>query len=186
MTTRYLIDTNVLISYFSRDFFLELGKRGLPIHWSLSIEAEFRDVWARLYPRLSENGPKILQLMRIAVPDWRAPESRTGFQEVELPDAKDRHVLAAAVGVGAPVIVTWNLMDFPASALGGYGIVARTPDDVLSTLFDEDPAGFLAAATTMRARLKNPTMTPTKGLESVKSARLVRLAEKLADASDRL
>lgn len=186
MTTRYFIDTNVLISYFSRDFFLELGKRGLPIRWSLSIEAEFRDVWARLYPRLSENGPKILQLMRTVVPDWRAPESRRVLREVQLPDVKDRHVLAAAVGGGASLIVTWNLKDFPASALEGYGVAARTPDDVLCTLFEADPEVFLAAAAAMRARLKNPAMTPAEWLESVKSARLVRLAEKLADACDRL
>ena len=131
MTTRYFIDTNVLISYFSRDFFLELGKRGLPIRWSLSIEAEFRDVWARLYPRLSENGPKILQLMRTVVPDWRAPESRRVLREVTLPDVKDRHVLAAAVRCSAQVVITSNRKHFPVQSVIPFDIEVLTPDEFL-------------------------------------------------------
>jgi hypothetical protein len=175
-----------LISYFARDFFVELGKRGAPIHWSLSIETEFREVWARLFPERAANGARIIQLMRRAVPDWRAPESRQVSQISELPDADDRHVLAAAVGVGATVIVTWNLKDFPSPLLNQFGVVARTPDDVLAALFDIDPDGFIAAAATMRARLKNPAMTPAEWLEGVRAARLTSLADRLADASARL
>jgi len=186
MTTRYLIDTNVLIPYFSRDFFLELGKRGLPIHWSLSIEAEFREVWTRLYPEVAANGPKLLLLMRTAVPDWRAPESRKVLKATKLPDAKDRHVLAAAVGVGAAVIVTNNLKDFPSTVLKLHGVEARTPGDVLCTLFDNDPDGFIAAAAVMRARMRNPAMTPKEWLAGVEAGGLSRVATKLGVVSDRL
>ena len=48
----------------------------------------------------------------------------TGFEELieglELPDRKDRHVLAAAVRSGADVIVTQNLKDFPHDRLNPY------------------------------------------------------------------
>jgi len=186
MTARYLLDTNVLIPYFSKDFFLELGKRGLPIHWSLSIEAEFREVWTRLYPAIADKSPKVLQLMRAAVPDWRAPESRKVLREAKLPDAADRHVLAAAVGVGATVIVTSNLKDFPLSALGVYGVVARTPDDVLCEIFEVNPDGFIAAAAAMRARMRNPPMTPSEWLQGVRSAGLEQLATRLGAVAERL
>ncbi len=53
---RDLIDTKGVIPYFSRDFFVKLGKHGLPIRWSLSIEAEFRMVWARLYTQNQARG----------------------------------------------------------------------------------------------------------------------------------
>lgn len=183
---RYLLDTNVLIPYFTRDFFLELGKRGLPIHWSASIEAEFLDVWNRLFPFVADNGPRVLGLMRRAVPDWRAPESRRILKDAKLPDPKDRHVLAAAIGVGANVIVTNNLKDFPPDTLDRYEVVARSPDDVLCAIFDEDPEAFIAAAAAMRARMKSPPMTVEEWLAAVKTGRCGQLSMKLRSVSPRL
>ena len=186
MTTRYVLDTNVLIPYFSKDFFLELGMRGLPIHWSLPIEAEYRAVWTRLYPNNPANAAKVLNLMRLTVPDWRAPLSRKVLTAAKLPDVKDRHVLAAAVGIGPTVIVTWNLKDFPAAVLNVHGVEARTPDDVLCDLFNDDPDGFTAAAAAMRARMKNPVMTPRAWLKGVEASGLKQLAMKLSAVSGRL
>jgi hypothetical protein len=50
---------------------------------------------------------------------------RTG-PTLTLPDADDRHVLAAAIRAEADVIVTFNLGDFPAETLKRYGIEAST------------------------------------------------------------
>lgn len=179
MSTHYVLDTNVLIPFLTKDFFMELGKRGLPVHWSLGIEKEFRRVWTRLYPDSSADSPKILSLMRQAVPDWRASEARNVLKSATLPDADDVHVLAAAVGVGAKVIVTRNLKDYPATALAPYGVTALGPDEVLCAVFDEDPVAFLAAAKTMRARLKNPAMTAQQWLQGVEAGDLKQLAAKL-------
>lgn len=186
MINRYLLDTNVLIPFFSKDFFLELGKRGLPIHWSLPIEAEFLDVWARLFPDKAGSGLKVLQLMRSAVPDWRAPVSRRVLQKVELPDPKDRHVLAAAIGVRADTIVTWNIKDFPTSVLQNHGLIARTPDAVLCDIFAADQDMFIAAAGAMRARMRNPAMSPSEWLEGVQSGGLRGLAARLRLVSETL
>lgn len=38
-------------------------------------------------------------------------------------------MLAAAIKMGADAIVTFNLKDFPNSALAGYGVEAIHPDD---------------------------------------------------------
>ena len=46
-------------------------------------------------------------------------------------DPKDRHVLAAAVHSDCEVVVTFNLQDFPASALTPHGLVAVHPDEFL-------------------------------------------------------
>jgi len=51
-------------------------------------------------------------------------------------DPKDRHVLAAAVKCGAQVIVTFNLKDFPLSALREWDIEAQHPDDFLIYQYD--------------------------------------------------
>lgn len=48
---------------------------------------------------------------------------------VELPDAGDRHVLAAAIACGATIIVTANRRDFPAEVLAPLGIEVVDADD---------------------------------------------------------
>ncbi|PRY29363.1 PIN domain-containing protein [Pseudosporangium ferrugineum] len=60
-------------------------------------------------------------------------------------DPKDRHVLAAAVRAHAEVIVTFNLKDFPATALEAYDIAAVHPDDFLLDQLDLYPGATLHA-----------------------------------------
>ena len=66
--------------------------------------------------------------MDVAVPDSLV----TGYEGIEsmldLPDADDRHVLAAAVKCGAGTIVTYNLKDFPDAVLAPFGLCAQHPD----------------------------------------------------------
>jgi hypothetical protein len=49
----------------------------------------------------------------------------------ELPDPKDRHVVAAAIHERAYVIVTANIKDFPQDLLQPHGILVNHPDDFL-------------------------------------------------------
>lgn len=51
---------------------------------------------------------------------------------------KDRHVLAAAVRCGAETIVTYNLRDFPRSALAPYSITAQGPSTFLKNFYALD------------------------------------------------
>jgi predicted nucleic acid-binding protein len=53
---------------------------------------------------------------------------------------KDRHVLAAAVRCGAPVIVTYNKRDFPASATEPWGIEIQGPSTFLKYQYDLNPS----------------------------------------------
>jgi len=48
-------------------------------------------------------------------------------------------VLAAAIEAGASLIVTFNLADFPAAVLAGFGVKAVHPDDFVCALIDLDP-----------------------------------------------
>jgi hypothetical protein len=52
---------------------------------------------------------------------------------LELPDAKDAHVLADAIKAGAQVIVTFDKRDFSHEALEEFDIEAQHPDDLFST-----------------------------------------------------
>jgi len=59
----------------------------------------------------------------------------TGFEHliasIVLPDADDRHVVAAAIHGGASLIVTFNLKDFPPDRLDPYNLAAQHPDDFI-------------------------------------------------------
>jgi predicted nucleic acid-binding protein len=86
----------------------------------------------------------------------------TGYEDIipslSLPDEKDRHVLAAAIFSKAPLIVTFNLIDFPAIILEQYAIEAVHPDSFLSALYDLSPSMFMAAFKHHHSQMKNPPL----------------------------
>lgn len=52
----------------------------------------------------------------------------------ELPDPKDKHVVAAAIECEAEMIVTLNLRHFPTVLFDRLGVIVLSPDDFLSDL----------------------------------------------------
>ena len=107
----------------------------------------------------------------------------TGYEALiptlRLPDADDRHVLAAAIHTNAAFLVTFNLRDFPASALAPFGIQALHPDVFLCSLFDAAPEKFLAAVAKHRASLTRPPETADEYLTALRLNRITRLASRL-------
>lgn len=86
-----------------------------------------------------------------------------GWEELadglSLPDPNDRHVLAAAVRCNAQCIVTFNLRDFPAATLSGFGVEAAHPDEFVLDLLDLAPGAVLRALTEQAAGLRNPAVS---------------------------
>jgi len=78
---------------------------------------------------------------------------------LELPDLKDRHVLAVAVHVKAKYIVTFNLDDFPQDVLQPYGIEALSPDEFVGRLIQIDPKRIIQAVKNHRLSLTRPSKT---------------------------
>jgi len=95
----------------------------------------------------------------------------TGFEHlipsVELPDADDRHVLAAAIHGGARLIVTFNLKDFPPDRLKRYNLAAQHPDDFIFDLLNLDAARVCEAASNHRRSLRNPPKTVDEYLDTL-------------------
>jgi hypothetical protein len=95
----------------------------------------------------------------------------TGFEHlipsIELPDADDRHVVAAAIHGGANLIVTFNLKDFPPDKLARYNLTAQHPDDFIFDLLDLDAARVCEAAANHRRSLKNPPRTVDEYLDTL-------------------
>ena len=74
-------------------------------------------------------------------------------------DAKDRHVLAAAVSSGSTNMVTSNLRHFPESILTPLGIQAISPDVFLTMLFTQNAELVIQLIHQQANALKRPSMT---------------------------
>lgn len=98
---------------------------------------------------------------------------------LSLPDAGDRHVLAAAIEGGADVLVTWNLKDFPPQNLAAFGLVAQTPDEFIHELMNFDEERVVLAIRRQRALLKKPTKTVEEHLQTLEEQGLKRVVARL-------
>ena len=99
------------------------------------------------------------ELMNDAVLDCLVSGYEHLIPSIACPDENDRHVIAAAIHSRADAIVTFNLKDFPKTALDAYNIEAIHPDEFINFQADLDLAPVLTTAQKCRARLKNPPRT---------------------------
>ena len=100
-----------------------------------------------------------------------------------LPDPNDRHVLAAAIRCQADAIVTFNLRDFPATALEPYEIEAIHPDDFLSNELDTHQATVCAVVKAVRSRLKAPPRSVAEYLTTLEAQGLAQTVARLHEFS---
>jgi hypothetical protein len=112
--------------------------------------------------------------MHEALPDALVTGYEHLIDSIELPDRDDRHVLAAAIHCRASVIVTLNLGDFPAQALGKFNVEAKHPDDFVLALLESFPDLVADAATTHLTSLKNPEKTPDQYLAKLDKQVLIK------------
>lgn len=153
-----LYDACVLYPAPLRDLLMRLALADLfQARWS----DEIHDEWTRnVAKNRLDISPRSLTRCRELM-DEHSPDSKiTGHEPLiptlALPDPDDRHVLAAAIHGGANLIVTFNLADFPASALGPYSIEAVHPDDFIAGLLDEALDVIVEVVRRQREGLKNP------------------------------
>jgi predicted nucleic acid-binding protein len=153
-----LLDASVLYSAFLRDLLLSVATTGLyRPRWSNTIHDEWMRNLLTNRPDLNRRQlERIRSLMEIAIPDGPVVGFEPLIETLTLPDADDRHVLAAAIHASADVIVTYNLRDFPRATLVNYEIEAQTPDQFVEDLFAIDAELALGAVAQHRARLKSP------------------------------
>jgi hypothetical protein len=83
-----------------------------------------------------------------------------------LPDANDRHVLAAALACVADAIITFNTRHFPPEALHPFGVAVEAPDAFVMQLMDSGIV--VAAAADHRASLRRPPLTAAEYLDALR------------------
>lgn len=128
-----LLDACVLVPISLTDLLLRLAEDPALYspRWSNHILAEIERNLQRTPFRL----PPEKAQYRIACMQSAFPEAMVSgyepFIENMTNDAKDRHVLAAAVRAKADAILTSNSKDFPLKCLEPFGIERLTPDQFL-------------------------------------------------------
>ncbi|MES9881867.1 MAG: PIN domain-containing protein [Sedimenticola sp.] len=116
-----IFDACVLYPAPLRDFLLRLSTTGLfSAKWTDRIHDEWIRNLLESRPDLEEKLSRTRELMNQAVPDSLVAGFESLIENLELPDADDRHVLAAAIRSGAQAIITFNLKDFPDDVLAQY------------------------------------------------------------------
>jgi hypothetical protein len=138
--------------------------------WTERIHDEWmRSVLAQRPDISSQQVARTRELMNDAVPECLVEGYEGLIESLTLPDPDDRHVLAAAIHVGAGVIVTYNLRDFPMAALAPYGLEAQHPDDFVRHHFDLNPAAVCATVRDQRSALRYPPRSVRELLDTFQS-----------------
>jgi PIN domain len=155
------LDASVLYPALLRNIFMRLAVRGVfRARWSAKVQDEWVAALIRNRPDIPQARiERTRHLMDSRINNALVDGYEHRVDSVALPDADDRHVLAAAIHCQTQVIVTANLRDFPDSTLADFGIEALHPDAFLLGLLESDQGEFVAALRWLRASLKNPPHT---------------------------
>ncbi len=153
-----VLDANVLLPAPLRDTLLRLAEAELYVpRWSERILDEVAKNLVESGRTNAERAARVTETIEAAFPEAMVSTSIvSAIAPAMTNDPKDRHVLAAAVGVGAEVVVTKNLKDFPPTTCEPLGIQAVSPDDFLVDLHQVDPA---AALRTLSGSGRSPHQT---------------------------
>jgi predicted nucleic acid-binding protein len=177
-------DACVLFPAPLRDLLIRVARTGVVrAHWSDQILEEcFRAVLRERTGLSLQNLARTRTLMNVALPDANVTGHGQLIDSFTLPDPDDRHVLAAAVKIGAQAIVTFNLDDFPAAVLEPLGLEAKHPDDFMLEALDIAPGSIAAAVSEQAAALKSPPKTISELLDTLQVQGLALAVARLRDA----
>jgi predicted nucleic acid-binding protein len=178
-----LLDANILYAAHLRSLLLYIGIAGLfQARWSNQIQEEWLSNLLRNRPDLTAAQlERTRQLMDKAIPEAVVTGYENLIPSLSLPDEADRHVLAAAIQSGANIIVTRNLVDFPAEALHRFHIRALNPDDFVMQFLRTAPVRVKQAAETHRLSLINPPLTGGQYRERLAAEGLSKTAATLRE-----
>jgi PIN domain len=175
------LDASVLYPGRLRDLLMHLAMRHLfQPRWSARVQDEWIAALMRDRPDLTAAQlQRTRRLMEEHINDALVSGYEPIVDQLTLPDANDRHVLAAAIHGGAHVVVTANLRDFPADVLSAHHIEAVHPDIFVSRLLEAEPTEVTDAVRELRRDLKNPPFSMAELLALFERIALVKTVAEL-------
>lgn len=182
MAFTVIYDACVLYPNTLRDLLIRIAQSGL-VHakWTNKIVDEVFENLRKNRPDLPTGAlDRTRKLMTSAVPDWSVSNYEPLIAALDLPDAGDRHVLAAAIRARAQVIVTNNVRDFPESALSCWDVEAKRADDFVVDQLGLNATVVWACVQQIAHSWRNPPSTVGDVLASLERSGLL---ESVAPAS---
>jgi len=153
-----VLDTNVIYPIDIRDLLFWFASYDLfTPKWSKHIFTEWENVMQRKGIPGNEIQKRLEKAQR-AFPDALVDNYESLVNALELPDDKDRHVLAAAIKTNANIIVTNNIKDFPKEYLATFGLVAKSADDFITDTIDLNNDLALEAFRALVLNRTNPNL----------------------------
>ncbi len=171
-----VLDTNVLYPAVVRDYLLWLATAEMySPRWSEDLLTELTSVFER------NNGSTTpVEMIKEAFQFALVENYEKLTDTIELPDPKDRHVVAAAIKCNANRIITNNLKDFPNEYLEQFGLVAIHPDGFIADLIDLNPKACIEAYRQMVVIKENPPYSELEYLEVLRNNELIETADELS------
>ena len=174
-----VLDTNIIYPIEIRDLLFWFAHYELYTpKWSRHIFAEWIAVMRRKGAS-EEEIAKRTEKANKAFPDALVKNYESLIDSLDLPDPKDRHVLAAAIKANANVIVTNNLKDFPEKILDSYGLSAQSADDFLTDLIDLNHDTAIEAFRRLVMNRRNPDLDEFQVLDAMRRNGLKQAADYL-------
>ncbi|MDN4166046.1 PIN domain-containing protein [Cytophagales bacterium LB-30] len=174
-----VLDTNVIYPIDIRDILFWFASYDLfTPKWSKHIFDEWQLVMKRKGVPEAEI-QKRLHKAHLAFPDALVDNYEPLVPSLELPDEKDRHVLAAAIKTNANIIVTNNRKDFPEAYLARFGLTAKSADDFITDTIDLNTKIALEAFRAMVLNRTNPNLDEFEVLDRLRKNGLIDSANYL-------
>lgn len=153
-----VLDTNVIFPIDIMDLLFWFAFYDLfTPKWSKHIFDEWYDVMKRKGISRKEIKKRINKA-NLAFPDALVRNYESLIESINLPDEKDRHVMAAAIKTNANIIVTNNLKDFPSEYLAKFGLNAKSADDFITDTIDLNPEIAVEAFRALVMNRTNPNL----------------------------
>ena len=182
-----ILDANILFSGIKRDILLRIATNGLyRPRWSSHVLGEVKFSLAKFRNASDEDIALLISTLNDDFPDALIYGYKSLITGLELPDANDRHILAAAIRGRCDGIVTENVRDFPKEVVGQYGLdVARTDDFLCYQLDIDEPMVIFAVLRNLYAlRRKWKNFSFTDYLRILRKDRLMGFADRLERLKD--
>ncbi|WP_432761972.1 PIN domain-containing protein [Saxibacter everestensis] len=181
MSFNVIYDANVLYPNVLRDLLIRVAQAGLvQARWTDEILDEtFRSLKLNRPDLDSSRLDRTRRLMCESVRDCLVSDYSALERLFDLPDPDDRHVVAAAVKSHSQIIVTYNLRDFPQSALDIWGLEAKHPDAFLIDQFHLDSLTLHTAVSRIADSTKSPPLDVGDILDRLEDLDLIETASAL-------